>query len=243
MLYIKFFLLFIFLSIILILVLKKLYYSPIKYHINFREDLDITHINLNDCKGIYLHGISQQVIIIYPAEYGNLSYHQNILINLNKLGYKVYIFDYPGFINNIVTTETNIYKYSSQFTEYVLSKHPKNYIHLMGISLGSIVASHIGIKYQFNKMIFINPLISIKYKLIKEYKILEYISFLFYEFDILDYLRVKHEKQKILAFTYSTNPEILSKFIDFEFKIKNEDYIRWNLINYFINEQYNKLLK
>ena len=193
----------------IIIFFKQQYYNPSNLHIQWDPTLlsngqiiRLKNILPTSCDIYFFDNISQEVILICPSFINNITYHQNIILNIYKLGYKIYIFDYPGFGNNLlIKNEKNILNYSKLVLNYILKIHPKLYITLMGIQFGSVIATYLNTEYKLQKLIYINPIISAKKYIVNKYPFLKYIKYIFYEYDISKYLLLSQNTQILCIFS------------------------------------------
>ena len=229
--------------IVVTLIIKRfVYFKPSSIFIPYKETYkDITEGNLH---GWYVQGTNDKVILVCHGNGGNISHRQDIIDELNKLGYSVLIFDYSGYGRSSgVPSEEQLYRDASVFLEELIKKHKKENIVLYGESLGAAVASYIGRKYQINTLIIDSGLPSIKKYIKGKYGILKIFSFLFNEFDTEKYVDgykgrvlVMHSlEDEIIPFNIINNlRNLCTEFIEIKGTHNNRN-IPWEKVDKFIN--------
>ena len=107
---------------------------------------------------LFLHGNAQTV-----QEWGDY------VAPFHKLGYDFYIFDYRSYGKSTgkITNEAMLYQDANLMFEYVMKKFPKEQISVLGYSIGTGLAAHLGEKYQPQTLILFAPYFSLE-NLIKE---------------------------------------------------------------------------
>jgi len=238
----KIFIITIVLLFLVILIIKRFgYFHPsyefIPPQVQFE---DVMEGNVN---AWYIKGHNNKIILFCHGNAGNISHRQDKVLNLNKLGYSVLIFDYSGFGRSKgVPNEQMCYHNAGMYMDFLLSKFPKENIILYGESLGGAVAMYTGRRYRIKTIILESPLPSIKKYIKSKYKYLGFLSFLFPEFDTDSYIKGYNGRILTLhcvhdeVIPYSTIQTVIdnsTKFIPMEGS-HNYPNIPWNEIDHFI---------
>jgi hypothetical protein len=195
--------------------------------------------------GLFLKGTSPKIMLFCHGNKGNVYTRQEKVININKLGFSVLIFDYNGFGRSKgVPNETLCYNSGDIFMSYInRCGYTNNNIVLYGEGIGASVATYLAIKYGLNELIIESGLPSIK-KLLGYYSpLLKVFSIIFDEFNTEKFLT--RYNGKLLVFhsihdtfvPYSTITEIKNKATKMIDTIGSHDniVIDWNEIKLFIS--------
>lgn len=174
---------------IIILIVKRFCYFKPSYDFTYPQAKfeDIMEGNVHSW---YLKGVNNKIILFCHGNAGNISHRQDKLIELNKLGYSVLIFDYSGFGRSKgVPTEQMCYHNASMYMEFLLSKFPKENIVIYGESLGAAVAMYTARRYNVTNVIIESGLPGIKHLFKTWYPYLSFLGFIFWEFDTNSYIK------------------------------------------------------
>ena len=229
---------------IITLVIKRfVYFQPTYEFLPPRDTYeDIYEGNLH---AWYKAGKSGKVILFCHGNGGNLSYRQDKLIELLKMGHSVLIFDYSGYGQSRgVPNEQLCYANADMFVNHLLRRgYSKDNIIPYGESLGSAIAAYTGRKYNLPFLIIENGLPGIRYLIKSWYPNLSFLGFIFDEFNTVRYL--SGYRGKILVM-HCVNDEVIplqsidkvrelaTKFIPMD-GTHNEPVIEWNKVKEFIN--------
>ena len=234
------------LSIIFIisLIIKRFaYFRPTYDFISPKDNYeDIREGNLH---AWYKRGTSNKIILFCHGNAGNISYRQNKLMEISKLGHSFIIFDYSGFGQSRgVPSEQMCYANADMFIRFLFRKgFKKEDIIPYGESLGAAVASHVAKKYGLPAVIIESGLPSIKDIVNYWYPNLGIVlGLIFNEFDTISYL--KDYKGKILVMHCINDEnvpyklankfrELATLFIEMDGS-HNNPIIPWNILNNFI---------
>lgn len=236
---VKIFLVTIVLIFIVILIVKRfVYFRPVN---SFLDKI----VESQELYEGYLHGwltpgINGYTIFFCHGNSGNISHRQWKIIELNKLGFSVLIFDYTGYGKSKegVPNEMQLYRDAELYLTRLLQETKKDKIIVYGESMGAAVGSHLVRKYNLPCIIIESGLPGM-HKLIKvKFPWLIWLSFLFYEFNTEKYL--KNYTGRVLLL-HSTEDEVIpyksiekiktlsSKTIDIKGPHNNPE-IPWNKI-------------
>jgi len=175
---------------ILILTIKRFaYFRPTYDFVQPRDTyIDIYEGNLH---AWYKKGSSGKVILFCHGNAGNLSYRQEKLMEISKMGHSVLIFDYSGFGQSKgVPNEELCYANSSLFVDNLFRLgYRKENIIPYGESLGASVAVYTARKYNLNGVIIESGLPGVKYLIKSWHPILTLFCPLFDEFNTVNYLK------------------------------------------------------
>lgn len=151
---------------------------------------------------------TNKVVLFCHGNAGNVSTRQDKVISLNNLGYSVLIFDYRGFGQSRgVPSEENCYQSACIFTDMLIKRYNKENIVIYGESLGAAVAAHVALKYGLPVLILESGMPSISSVISSKMKALSILSFIFYEFDTVSYLKSYRGRALVL---HGRNDEIIS---------------------------------
>jgi hypothetical protein len=175
---------------IIVLVVKRFaYFRPTYDFVSPKENYE--NIREGNLHAWYKAGSSGKIILFCHGNSGNLSYRQNKLIEITKMGHSVLVFDYSGFGQSRgVPSEQMCYANADMFISYLLRKgYKKENIIPYGESLGASIAAYIARKYGLTAVIIEGGLPGIKDLLKFWYpKLGIFLGLLFYEFDTQSYL-------------------------------------------------------
>lgn len=195
--------------------------------------------------GWFIQGQNEYVILFCHGNGGNISHRQEKLIELNKTGCSILIFDYSGYGQSKgVPHESLCYDNGCKFMELLLRKgYKKENIIPYGESLGAAVATYVARNYKLNKLIIESGLPSIK-SVIKSWgAFFKAISFIFYEFNTVSYLSTYKGRSLVL---HSFEDEIIPIQVVSELKTFSTEFVEmkgthnnpeipWDRINRFIH--------
>ena len=230
---------------IVVLIVKRFCYFKPSYEFVYpkAEFEDIMEGNVH---AWYLKGKNNKIILFCHGNAGNISNRQEKLLELNKIGYSVLIFDYSGFGRSKgVPNEQMCYHNAAMYMDFLLTKFPKENIILYGESLGAAVAMYTARRYNVKNVIIESGLPSIKHLIKSWYPYLSFLGFIFSEFDTNNY--IKGFKGRVLCL-HCLNDEIIpfsttqtlrdssTKFIQMEGN-HNSPKIPWGEVDAFIKEK------
>lgn len=230
---------------IVILIVKRFCYFRPSYDFAYpkAEFEDIMEGNVH---AWFINGTNNKIVLFCHGNGGNISHRQDKIIELNKLGYSVLIFDYCGFGRSRgVPNEQMCYHNAGMYMNFLLTKFPKENVILYGESLGAAVAVYTGRRYNVKNIILESPLPSIRSLIKSWYPYLGLIGFIFPEFDTDSY--INGYKGRILTL-HCVNDEIIpysltenirnnsTKFVPMEGS-HNYPKIPWNEIDSFLKEK------
>jgi hypothetical protein len=229
---------------VLTLVIKRFAYFRPSYNFVAPRD-NYTDINEGNLHAWYKKGTNDRVILFCHGNAGNLSYRQDKLISLSKMGYSVLIFDYSGFGQSRgVPNEQLCYSNADMFVNYLLRKgYRLENIIPYGESLGAAVATFIARKYNLPKVILESPLPGVKYLIKSWYPWLNFLSVIFDEFNTVSFLSGYRGKSLVMhcindeIVPYSSLSELkplASLFIDMEGS-HNSPVIPWTEVEKFLS--------
>lgn len=227
------------------LIIKRFaYFRPSYYFIEQTKEYD--DIYEGNLHAWYKKGITEKVILFCHGNAGNLSYRQNKLNELSKLGYSVLIFDYSGFGKSKGSPNEQLcYSNGDIFVNYLTRKGYKiQNIIPYGESLGAAIAAYIARKYKLSILIIESGLPGVKYLIKNWYPKLFFLQYIFNEFDTISYLNgytgntlVMHcINDEIVPYNTTENMRKLATYsIDME-GTHNNPIIPWNKIKEFIEK-------
>lgn len=232
------------LFVLILLVKRFLYFHPSKTLQPFIENFqEIYEGNLH---GLFLGDEKATKIILYcHGNAGNVSTRQEKMINLNKMGFSVLIFDYSGYGKSKgVPNERLCYHSGDVFMAYLLRNgFSKEDIVLYGESLGASVATYLAIKYGVKTLILESPLPSIKSLLRCYSPLLAVLGLIFNEFDTESMIKAFNGR---LLLIHSVHDEVIPFSSINKLKLKAEKVIEtvgghntieidWNQIKEFLS--------
>lgn len=200
------------LFICVLLVKRFVYFHPSKLILPLIENFE--EIYEGNLHALYSKGTNNKIIVYCHGNYGNVTTRQDKIINLNKLGFSVLIFDYNGYGKSKgVPNESMCYNNGDTFIAYILRNgFTKDEIILYGEGIGGCVASYLAVKYGINVLILESALPSIKLLLKSYNSILSIFGVIFNEFNTEKFLN--YYKGKLLVI-HSVHDEIIPyKIID-----------------------------
>lgn len=204
--FIKIILIILCVTIISVLLIKRfVYFNPSTSLLQYKDHYeDITQGNLH---GWFVKGSNGKVVLICHGNAGNISDRQYLIDSLHNLDYSVIIFDYSGYgLSKGIPSENQFYQDASIFMDFAMKEYHKNNIIVYGESIGTPVAAYLVRKYYTPVLIIDSGLPSIKKYIKSKFKLLSFLSFLFYEFDTEKY--IDGYRGKIL-FMHSLNDEVI----------------------------------
>lgn len=225
------------------LIIKRFAYFKPSYEFMAPRDnyQDIYEGNLH---AWYKEGQTDKVILFCHGNAGNLTYRQDKLIQLSKMGHSVLIFDYSGFGHSRgIPNEQLCYNNACIFVNLLMRQgYKKENIIPYGESLGSAVASYIARRYNLQKIIIESGLPSIK-KLLRSWGIISGLfGFIFCEFDTVNYLKgykgqsliIHSVHDEVIPYDITTDfQQLAGKFISTE-GTHNNVKIPWEEIKSFL---------
>jgi len=175
-----------FLSILL--VKRFVYYKPEKEMI--APKVEFEEADEGKVYAWVLEGTSGKAILFCHDSVGNISYYQDDVINLNKMGHTVLIFDYTGFGKSYgVPNEEKCYHNACVYADIMIGKYGKENIIVYGDRFGCAIASYIALRYRIPKLILNSPYPRLSDMLKKKFSIFKVFSIFFPEFDTESYLK------------------------------------------------------
>jgi hypothetical protein len=226
---------------VILLIIKRFLYLRPTYEF-LRPIANYEELYEGSIHSWFLQGTNDNVILFCHGNSGNISHRQTKIIELNKMGYSVLIFDYTGFGQSIgVPSEQNCYNNACVYADFLVKKYSKDNIIMYGESIGASVASYTALRYNIPILIIESGLPSIK-TLLSKYKILTLFGFLFNDYNTVSYL--KYYKGRTLIM-HCKNDEIVPWNITNEMRkygtkviemtgSHNNPTIPWNYVNEFI---------
>ena len=141
----------------------------------------------------HLHGwvsgeaVSNKIVLICNSNRGNMSHAGQTMKHMSDLGYRVCTFDYSGFGKSWgIPSEQQFYEDASYMVSLLGQSYNPKQIILYGYGLGATVATYAARRYGIPTLILVSPFPDITHTLSKP---LKYLSMLFQDFKIVDYLR------------------------------------------------------
>jgi pimeloyl-ACP methyl ester carboxylesterase len=230
-----------------ILVIKRfLYFQPSNIFIPVTEKYqDIYEGNIH---AWYKAGKTKKIILFCHGNAGNISYRQEKLSNLLKLGFSVIIFDYSGFGYSKGTPNENICYSNAEtiFTYLLRNNYSKSDIIPYGESLGAPIASYIARKYNLPLLIIESGLPSIQKLIVSKSYYLYPFSLFFPEFNTIKYidgykgkiLVLHSEQDEIIPFSTTEEIRKLATKTIIINGTHNYPEIPWTEIKDFIDKHY-----
>jgi alpha/beta superfamily hydrolase len=183
---------------IVIFIKRFVYFKPKKELLEYPEN----YVDIYDGKlhGWYIKGSNPYIILICHGNAGNISTCLSKINLLNSLGYHILIFDYTGFGKSEgIPSEYQCFSDASSFLNILLltnERHDiripqfsKSNIIIYGFSLGASIATFIASQYNMLILILDSPLPSIKSYIFSHYTIFKIFSFIFSEFNTVEYIK------------------------------------------------------
>jgi pimeloyl-ACP methyl ester carboxylesterase len=102
------------------------------------------------------------VVIYFHGNRENINRFAKFSTNFKKLGYEVWMEDYPGYGKSVVNrTEKILYQQSIQLYKMASSKYAKDSIVIYGKSFGTGIAAYLAAEYDCKQLILETPYYSI----------------------------------------------------------------------------------
>jgi len=119
--------------------------------------------------GFNLHGWlyeseeSDKILVYFHGNAGNIGNRLARLKQLERMGYSIFIYDYPGYgLSKGYATEKSLYDSAKVVIEYILSFKDKKNLILYGESIGCAVATHVADAYDIQTLILQSGFLSMK---------------------------------------------------------------------------------
>jgi len=188
------------------LVKRFMYFRPTSHFVDTKEKY--TEIRNKHLHGWLLPSLnSTKTVLFCHGNGGNISYSEDKVSALNKLGYNVLIFDYSGYgMSGGIPTEDRCYNDASMMAAQLLEQLNPEDIIMYGTSLGGPIATFVARRYGIPTLILESPLPSIKHVIKSKFTIVSFLACFFPEFDTLKYLDGYTGKSLIL---HSTDDEVI----------------------------------
>jgi uncharacterized protein len=137
---------------------------PWKFDIPYQEmDIPINNTDtINVVKFFPNDTVRKRVVIFFHGNKDNIGHYSKFAINFTKLGYEVWMPDYPGYGKSVgERTEKKIYHLAEQVYKLALSKFSKDSIVIYGKSLGTGIAAYLAAAKPCKQLILETPYYSI----------------------------------------------------------------------------------
>lgn len=129
-----------------------------------------------------------KIILLCHDNVDNISYHSLLIKQLHSLGFSVLAFDYSGFGKSTgVPNEQTLYQDASYMVALIRQTYNNEDIIIYGHGIGCAIATYVAIRYNIPTIILVSPVRSIR--CIIKHTILKYISMIFSEFNLKEYLK------------------------------------------------------
>ena len=137
-----------------------------QYHFNvpFSEvDIPFNKTDtLNMVKFTPVDSVRKGVVIYFQGNRENINRFAKFSTNFTKLGYEVWMADYPGYGKSVGNrTEKILYQQSIQLYKMASSKYAKDSIVIYGKSFGTGIAAYLAAEYDCKQLILETPYYSI----------------------------------------------------------------------------------
>lgn len=177
------------LLLVTLIVKRFVYFRPIAAFAPTQKQYE--NIFDGNLHGWYTRGSSGFVILLCHGNGGNVSYFEEYIQGFERMNHSVLIFDYSGYgISKGVPSEDMLMSNGIQMYQYLVRQgYTKAQIIPVGISMGGPVATYIASTYSLPRLILISPLPSIKLVIQHKLPQIQFLKFLFPEFDTGEYLR------------------------------------------------------
>ena len=117
---------------------------------------------LNMVKFTPVDSVRKGVVIYFHGNRENINRFAKFSTNFTKLGYEVWIADYPGYGKSVGNrTEKILYQQSIQLYKMASSKYAKDSIVIYGKSFGTGIAAYLAAEYDCKQLILETPYYSI----------------------------------------------------------------------------------
>ena len=117
---------------------------------------------LNMVKFTPVDSVRKGVVIYFHGNRENINRFAKFSTNFTKLGYEVWMADYPGYGKSVGNrTEKILYQQSIQLYKLASSKYAKDSIVIYGKSFGTGIAAYLAAEYDCKQLILETPYYSI----------------------------------------------------------------------------------
>ena len=117
---------------------------------------------LNMVKFTPVDSVRKGVVIYFHGNRENINRFAKFSTNFTKLGYEVWMADYPGYGKSVGNrTEKILYQQSIQLYKMASSKYAKDSIVIYGKSFGTGIAAYLAAEYDCKELILETPYYSI----------------------------------------------------------------------------------
>jgi alpha-beta hydrolase superfamily lysophospholipase len=117
---------------------------------------------LNMVKFIPADSVRKGVVIYFHGNKENINRFAKFSSNFTRLGYELWMADYPGYGKSVGNrTEKILYEQSLQIFKMASSKYAKDSIVIYGKSLGTGIAAYLASRYDCKQLILETPYYSI----------------------------------------------------------------------------------
>ena len=117
---------------------------------------------LNMVKFTPVDSVRKGVVIYFHGNRENINRFAKFSTNFTKLGYEVWMADYPGYGKSVGNrTEKILYQQSIQLYKMASSKYAKDSIVIYGKSFGTGIAAYLAAEYECKQLILETPYYSI----------------------------------------------------------------------------------
>ena len=117
---------------------------------------------LNMVKFTPVDSVRKGVVIYFHGNRENINRFAKFSTNFTKLGYEVWMADYPGYGKSVGNwTEKILYQQSIQLYKMASSKYAKDSIVIYGKSFGTGIAAYLAAEYDCKQLILETPYYSI----------------------------------------------------------------------------------
>jgi len=117
---------------------------------------------LNMVKFTPVDSVRKGVVIYFHGNKENINRFAKFSSNFTRLGYEVWMADYPGYGKSVGNrTEKILYEQSLQIFKMASSKYAKDSIVIYGKSLGTGIAAYLASRYDCKQLILETPYYSI----------------------------------------------------------------------------------
>ena len=117
---------------------------------------------LNMVKFTPVDSVRKGVVIYFHGNRENINRFAKFSTNFTKLGYEVWMADYPGYGKSVGNrTEKILYQQSIQLYKMAASKYAKDSIVIYGKSFGTGIAAYLAAEYDCKQLILETPYYSI----------------------------------------------------------------------------------
>ena len=188
-----------------------------------------------------------KAVMICHSNKGNISHIASTIESLRALGYTVLAFDYSGFgKSNGIPSEQQLYEDASYMVAMLRQNYQAKDIILYGHGLGAPVATYVARRYGIPTLIIVSSFLSAKS--IINNTVLRYISPLFSEFNILEYitgykgrsLMIHSKDDEIVSYLSTSHLQSLVTTHIPSTGTNKDVVIPWDQVQRFIENKYTK---